>query len=114
MRRGGDLRASWHDALDDSSENVPRRACGHGLRNGIKPFVRVIPIVATATYAAGPICSTAKDLITWLQALHGGKVLTPKSYSEMMTPSRLNDGTPLRHSMGLFVGEDTTAASFGS
>ena len=49
----------------NSAENVPRRAYGHGLRNGIKPFVRVIPIVHTATYAAGAICSTAEDLITW-------------------------------------------------
>jgi CubicO group peptidase (beta-lactamase class C family) len=84
----------------NNSENVQRRAYGHGLRNGIKPFVRVIPIVQTATYAVGAICSTAEDLITWLQALHGGKVLTPKSYSEMMTPSRLNDGTALRYSTG--------------
>ena len=61
----------------------------------------------TATYAAGAICSTAEDLITWLQALHGGKVLTPKSYVEMITPSTLNDGTTLRYSMGLVVGEDS-------
>jgi Beta-lactamase len=73
----------------NGSESVPRRAHGHGLRNAVKPFVRVIPIVHTATCAAGAICSTAEDPITWLQALHGGKVLTPKSYTEMMTPSRL-------------------------
>ena len=96
----------------NNSENVPRRAYGHGLRNGIKPFVRVIPIVHTATYAAGAICSTAEDLITWLQALHGGKVLAPKSYTEMMTPSTLNDGTSLRYSMGLFVGEDSRGLRF--
>jgi len=42
-----------------------------------------------------------------LQALHGGKVLTPKSYVEMITPWTLDDGTPLRYSMGLFVGEDS-------
>ena len=63
----------------NSAENVPRRAYGHGLRNGVKPFVRVNPIVHTATDAAGAICSTAEDLITWLLALHGGKVLAPKS-----------------------------------
>jgi CubicO group peptidase (beta-lactamase class C family) len=96
----------------NNSESVPRRAYGHGLRNGIKPFVRVFPIVHTGTYAAGAICSTAEDLITWLQALHGGKVLTPKSYTEMMTPSKLNDGTSLRYSMGLFVGEDSRGIKF--
>jgi hypothetical protein len=72
----------------------------------------VIPIVHTATYAAGAICSTAEDLITWLQALHGGKALTPKSYVEMITPSTLDDGTPLRYSMGLFVGEDSHGIKF--
>jgi CubicO group peptidase (beta-lactamase class C family) len=63
-------------------------------------------IVHTGTYAAGAICSTAQDMITWLQALHGGKVLSPKSYAEMITPSTLNDGTRLRYASGLFVGED--------
>ena len=96
----------------NSAENVPRRAYGHGLRNGVKPFVRVMPIVHTGTYAAGAICSTAEDLITWLRALHGGNVLTPKSYTEMMTPSRLDDGTSLRYSMGLFVGEDSHGIPF--
>jgi hypothetical protein len=46
-------------------------------------------------------------MITWLQALHGGKALSPKSYADMMTPSKLNDGTTLRYSMGLTVAEDS-------
>jgi hypothetical protein len=45
-------------------------------------------------------------MITWLQALHGGKVLSPKSYQEMIRPAKLNDGTLLRYSMGLTVAED--------
>jgi D-alanyl-D-alanine carboxypeptidase len=89
----------------NNSENVPRRAFGYGMKPGFPG--RVPPIVHTATYAAGAICSTAEDLITWLQALHGGKVLAPKSYVEMITPSTLDDGTPLRYSMGLVVGEDS-------
>ena len=89
----------------NNSEKVPRRAYGYGMRSGVPR--RVPDIVHTGTYAAGALCSTAEDLITWLQALHGGKVLTPKSYVEMITPSTLNDGTPLRYSMGLFVGEDS-------
>jgi CubicO group peptidase (beta-lactamase class C family) len=88
----------------NNSENVPRRAYGYGMRNGITR--RVPDIVHTGTYAAGAICSTAEDMIRWLQALHGGKVLSPRSYAEMITPSKLNDGTPLRYGMGLSVGED--------
>ncbi len=91
----------------NNAEDVPNRAYGHGLRNGVKPFVHVNAIVHTGTFAAGAICSTAEDMVRWLQALHGGKVLTPKSYAEMITGSTLDDGTRLRYSMGLFVGEDS-------
>lgn len=89
----------------NNSENIPRRAYRYGMRSGIPR--RGPQIVHTGTYAAGPICSTAEDMVRWLQALHGGKVLSPKSYAEMITPSKLNDGTSLRYSMGLTVAEDS-------
>ena len=91
----------------NSAERVEDRAYGHGLTNGVKPFVHVLEIVHTGTYAAGAICSTAEDMLRWLQALHGGTVLTPRSYLEMTMPSKLDDGTALRSSLGLFVGEDS-------
>jgi CubicO group peptidase (beta-lactamase class C family) len=94
----------------NESENIPRRANGYGMKGG--QTIRVPPIVHTATFAAGAICSTAEDMIKWLQALHGGKVLPPKSYAEMITPARLNDGTPLRYSMGTTVAEDTNGLRY--
>jgi CubicO group peptidase (beta-lactamase class C family) len=94
----------------NNSEKVARRASGYGMRSG-RPIL-VPPIVHTGTYAAGAICSTAEDVITWLKALHGGKVLTPKSYAEMIKPATLNDGTRLRYSMGLVVGEDGNGLRF--
>ena len=94
----------------NSSENVPRRAHGYGVVNGI---IRRAPTnVHTWPFAAGSICSTAGDMVTWLKALHGGKVLSPKSYAEMITPSTLNDGTPLRYGMGLGVGKDGRGLEF--
>jgi hypothetical protein len=39
-------------------------------------------------------------------------VLSPKSYAEMITPSKLNDGTRLRYSMGLTVGEDSRGVRY--
>jgi len=88
----------------NDSENLPRRAHGYGMKGGMSG--RVPAIVHTGTYAAGALCSTAEDMITWLQALHGGKVLSPRSYAELIAPSKLADGTPLRYSLGTSVAED--------
>jgi CubicO group peptidase (beta-lactamase class C family) len=88
----------------NSSENVPRRAHGYSIQNGV---VRRAPSnVHTWPFAAGSICSTTGDLVAWLRALHGGKVLSPQSYAEMTTPSRLEDGTPLRYGLGLQLNTD--------
>jgi CubicO group peptidase (beta-lactamase class C family) len=89
----------------NNSENVPRRASAYAVKNGI--FRRAPDVVHTiGNYAAGALCSTVEDLITWLQALHGGKALPPTSYTDMITPSRLDDGTPTRYGMGLTIAED--------
>lgn len=88
----------------NSDENVERRAHGYGYER--TTLRRASTNVHIWPFSAGSICSTAGDLITWLEALHGGKVLTPKSYTEMTTPSKLNDGTPLRYGMGIAVGTD--------
>jgi D-alanyl-D-alanine carboxypeptidase len=91
----------------NSSENVPRRAHGYIVYNS-----GVINRAPTNThtlipFAAGSICSTAGDLVKWVQALHAGKVLSPKSYQEMTTPAKLNDGTPLRYGLGIAVQKDS-------
>jgi CubicO group peptidase (beta-lactamase class C family) len=87
-----------------SSENVPRRAHGYSMQNGV--VRRASSNVHTWPFAAGSICSTPGDLVTWLQALHGGKVLSPQSYAEMIAPSRLEDGTPLSYGLGLMLNTD--------
>jgi D-alanyl-D-alanine carboxypeptidase len=87
-----------------NAREVADRATGHGMRNGMAG--RVPEIVHTATYSAGSICSTAGDMVRWLQALHGGKVLTPRSYADMTAPARLADGTPTRYAMGLVTWND--------
>ena len=84
---------------------VPNRASPYGIRNGAPS--RMPDVVYTGLFAAGGICSTAGDLITWLRALHGGKVLSPKSYAELISPAKLNDGTSLRYSMGMTIAEDS-------
>jgi CubicO group peptidase (beta-lactamase class C family) len=59
-------------------------------------------------YAAGSLCSSAGDMITWLRALHHGGVLSPAMYREMTSPASLADGTPLRYGLGVSVGSDAT------
>ena len=94
----------------NSAENVERRAHGYAVQNGV---IRRAPTnVHTWPFSAGSLCSTAGDMVTWVKALHGGKVLSPKSYAEMVAPSKLNDGTPLRYGMGIGVGKDTRGLNF--
>jgi CubicO group peptidase (beta-lactamase class C family) len=94
----------------NSAENVPRRAHGYQIQRG---NIRRAPTnVHTWPYSAGSLCSTAGDMIKWVQALHGGKVLSPASYQQFITPSKLSDGTPLRYSMGIGVGPDVNGLNY--
>src|SRR5687767_6720512 len=95
----------------NSSENVERRAHGYQVQQS-GAVRRAQMNVHTWPFAAGSLCSTAGDLVTWLKALHGGKVLSPKSYAEMTTGSKLNDGTPLGYGMGIAVGKDGRGLNF--
>jgi CubicO group peptidase (beta-lactamase class C family) len=88
-----------------NTEVVPRRAHGYQLQRG-GTLARRGYSSHLWPYSAGSLCSTIGDLTAWLQALHGGKVLPPASYREMITPKPLNDGTPVRYAMGLSVAPD--------
>lgn len=88
----------------NSSANVARRAHGYGMQGGV--IRRAQMAVYTWVFAPGAVCATAGDLITWLKALHGGKVLSPASYTEMTTQATLADGTALHYGMGIKVGEN--------
>jgi CubicO group peptidase (beta-lactamase class C family) len=94
-----------------NAENVPRRANGYRVQNGV---IRRAPTNPHTwmPFAAGSICSTAGDLVRWVQALHGGRVLSPGSYQEMITPAKLDDGTPLRYGMGIAVGKDSRGLTY--
>lgn len=94
----------------NSSANVARRAHGYHLVSG---QIQRAPFVNYAwVFAPGALCSTAGDLVTWLKALHGGKVLSPKSYAEMITPAKLNDGTAVQYGLGIKVGEDVRGLKY--
>jgi CubicO group peptidase (beta-lactamase class C family) len=52
-------------------------------------------------YSAGSLSSNANDLITWMTALHQGKVLSEKSYKSLITPGQLKDGSNLHYAKAL-------------
>jgi len=58
-------------------------------------------IVHNIPFAAGSLCSTARDLLIWLGALHGGRVLSADSYRQLIEPGDLNDGTKTRYALGM-------------
>lgn len=88
----------------NSLENVPRRAQGYAIQGAT--VRRAGMNVHTWPFAAGSICSTAGDMVTWLRSLHGGRVVSAQSYAEMIAPANLADGTPTRYAMGLNVGRN--------
>jgi N-acyl-D-aspartate/D-glutamate deacylase len=49
----------------------------------------------------GNVYSSAEDLLKWVQALHGSKLLQPTTYAEMMKPAPLNDGTTHPYGFGI-------------
>lgn len=85
--------------------NRPRGAewaSGYGVRND-----RVVPaeyLSMTHPYAAGALCSTVGDFVTWQRALAAGRVVTPASYARMTTPDTLANGERLFYGYGLGVG----------
>ena len=91
-----------------NTEVVERRAHGYQYDDG--KVQRADYVDHRWPYSAGSLCSTAADMVTWLNALHGGKVLSERSYREMTTPARLNDGTQLRYGMGLALTTDVRGA----
>jgi D-alanyl-D-alanine carboxypeptidase len=89
---------------------LPRRATGYAVHKG--ETRRAPEIVPVADLGSGVLCSTAADMVTWLQALHGGRVLSNASYAEMIRPATLADGTPLRYGMGVDVRQDARGNHF--
>jgi CubicO group peptidase (beta-lactamase class C family) len=55
--------------------------------------------------AAGALCSTVDDMLTWQRALVSGEVVPPAIYALMTTPAELGSGDPMRYGYGLIMNE---------
>ncbi|HEY5545065.1 MAG TPA: serine hydrolase domain-containing protein [Gemmatimonadaceae bacterium] len=93
-------KAGMVDSRYCSERDITKRRA-HGYEFGQGGLAVKSPLSHAWPYAAGSLCSTAWDLMAWSRALHGGKILTPASYRLQTTPTKLNDGTPVRYAMGL-------------
>lgn len=81
---------------------IPGRVRGYEPGNGGWTNTPHLPM--SHPYAAGAICSTIGDLVTWNRALHGGKVLTPAMYTAMTTPSGVAAKPEHRYGFGIGSG----------
>jgi CubicO group peptidase (beta-lactamase class C family) len=88
----------------DQAPLIKHRAQGYAPLPNNTGFTNAEPLSMTQPYAAGSLCSTVGDLVTWTQALSSGKVVSPASYKLMTTPGTLNDGKPMNYGFGLGVG----------
>jgi CubicO group peptidase (beta-lactamase class C family) len=88
-------------------EMIPRRTKGYQPGpDGLRPANYLNHLWP---YAAGSLCSTTDDLAIWNLAIHGdgagGTLLSPEAYRSLITPGRLEDGTPVRYAKGLLVSD---------
>jgi hypothetical protein len=56
-------------------------------------------------FSAGALSSNVPDLLAWLEALRGGRVVAPSDFAAMTTSVRLRDGIPAHYGFGFFTGD---------
>ncbi|HEX3944933.1 MAG TPA: serine hydrolase domain-containing protein [Rhizomicrobium sp.] len=80
--------------VDDDRAVTPRRVMGYTpAANAPSGFERIFPIPVSLIRGCGDMYSTAGDLCRWQAALLSGKLLKPESLKEMLTPTRLANGS---------------------
>jgi CubicO group peptidase (beta-lactamase class C family) len=80
-------------AIDGNSDAGPDRAAGYDPDDAHPgAFTRAAAISMTIPGGAGALRSSARDLITWNDALFRGAVVSPNLFKAMTIPARLNDG----------------------
>lgn len=84
-----------------------------GYTAGEKGPVLAQKIHMSVPHAAGGLIGSVEDLARWSNALHHGKVVTAASYAQMISPSRLPDGTSTPYGFGLIPGKIRGHAAIG-
>jgi D-alanyl-D-alanine carboxypeptidase len=79
------------------------RGRAEGYEQGGGWLVNDASISMNTPGAAGALCSTVPDLLSWSVALRSGRVVSEASYQTMTTPGRLNDGSAITYGFGLVL-----------
>lgn len=87
----------------DDRRIIPFRAEGYDYEEGRLSNADYLSMNLPG--AAGALCSTVGDLVTWTEALHGGGVVSDASLQQMTTPTVLNDGQTADYGFGLSLSE---------
>ena len=89
--------------LDNIFEIIPGRARGYSIDNDGKPQNAILLDISNKPPGSG-INSSARDLGRFMVALYGGKLVTPATWKQMITPAKTRDGKPTVYGYGWFVG----------
>ena len=85
----------------DTRRLIPHRAHGYDRAPTGSGFVNTDYISMELPFAAGALCSTVRDLVTWTDKLASGRVVSATSYGQMTTPVKLPSNRPMTYGFGL-------------
>ena len=83
----------------DARRLIPHRAQGYD--RAAAGLVNTEFMSMQLPFAAGSLCSTVGDLVSWTQQLSSGRVVSEASYREMTTPVILATSRPMTYGYGL-------------
>ena len=86
----------------DEETVIPNRVRGYGFDD--TTVVNAAPLSMNLPYAAGALCSNARDLVRWNTLLVHGRIVTPASYARMTSPTTLSSGAVQQYGYGLAPG----------
>ncbi|MGB8129025.1 MAG: serine hydrolase domain-containing protein [Candidatus Angelobacter sp.] len=89
--------------LDDVFGIIRHRARGYTIDKSGKLQNAILLDISNKPPGSG-INSTARDLGLFMVALYGGKLVTPATWNQMITPAKTLDGKPTIYGYGWFVG----------
>jgi len=89
--------------LDDIFAIIPHRARGYSIDKNGKLQNAILLDISNKPPGSG-INSSTRDLGLFMVVLYGGKLITPATWNQMITPAKTHDGKPTIYGYGWFVG----------